>query len=332
MESRPIPSFEPHQFLPSGHLQTILSRYLPGSRTRLRSVDRRIRLEDGDELVIHDSVGMSWTPGRPMVLLVHGLGGDASGIELLRLGARLVKNGVRVVRMNLRGAGPGFGLARKLYSGASHVDVRDVAAWMAETSPKSPIGLVGFSLGANLVLNLAGESFDRPVENLDCVLAAGAPIDLAACARWMEHPARRFYDRQFLYTVIPEVQRLHARFPELGRVNLSSIRSMLEFDRLYTAPRNGFPSVSTYHEKCSPIGTIHQIRVPGLVIHAADDPFIPLEPFESVRFPNQLQLEILPTGGHLGFISQEAWAGDHRWLVSRMAVWLADRWGLSRDG
>jgi predicted alpha/beta-fold hydrolase len=326
MSSSEVPSFQAHRFLPTGHLQTIISRYLPGPPTRLASVDRRIRLDDGDEVVIHDSTASGWSPGQPMVLLVHGLGGDASGIELVKLGARLFQQGIRVVRINLRGAGPGFGLARKLYSGASYIEVRAVAEWMVQNARRSPLALVGFSLGGNLVLNVAAEAASRPLEGLDCVLAAGAPIDLASCARWMDHPSRRFYDRQFLYTVIPEVRRLHARFPELGRVDLGSVRSMLEFDRCYTAPRNGFSSVETYHQRCSPVGSLHQIEVPGLVVHARDDPFIPLEPFLRAQFPPSLELEILGAGGHLGFISRKPWAGDRRWLVSRMDAWLAKRW------
>ena len=323
-----VPAFEPHQLMPSGHLQTILSRYLPGRPIRLASGDHLVELPDGDRLVVHESRPDGWSPGRPMVLLVHGLGGDAGGIEPVLLGSRLVAMGVRAVRMNLRGAGPGFGMARRLYSGASRDEVRAVAEWMARGSGGSALGLVGFSLGANLVLNLAAEDDDRPVPGLDCVLAAGGPIDLAACARWMGHPSRRFYDRQFLYSVIPEVRRLHARFPELGRVDLGSVRTMSEFDRAYTAPRNGFSGVDEYHERCSPIGSLGRIGVAGLVIHAEDDPFIPLTPFLRARFPENLTLEIHRSGGHLGFISRKPWAGDRRWLLTRMAAWLAGRWGL----
>lgn len=199
---------------------------------------------------------------------------------------------------------------------------------MAADSPGSPLGLVGFSLGGNLVLNLAADAVDRPVAGLDCVIAAGAPIDLAACGRRMNHPSCRYYDRNFLYSVIPEVRRLHARFPELGRVDLRSVRSMLEFDRLYTAPRNGFDGVEVYYERCSPIGSLNRIEVPGLVIHAEDDPFIPLEPFQQARFPPQVALEIYRQGGHLGFISRKPWSGDHRWLIARIAAWLADRWQI----
>ena len=323
-----VPPFEPHPLLPTGHLQTILSRYLFGRPARLEATDHVIAMPGGDRLVVHDSRPEGWEPGRPMILLVHGLGGDAGDVDLVILGRRMVVRGVRVVRMNLRGAGPGYGLASRLYSGASVDEVRAVAQWMAADSFGSPLGLVGFSLGGNLVLNLAAEAVDRPVLGLDCVVAAGAPIDLSACGRWMGQPSRRFYDRQLLYSVIPVVRRLHARYPGLGRPDLDAVGSMLDFDRAYTAPRNGFDSLDAYHRRCSPIHTLGRIEIPGLVIHSEDDPFIPLGPYSLARFPARLTLEIHRSGGHLGFISRQAWAGDHRWLITRMAAWLADRWQI----
>lgn len=324
-----IPPFDPHPLLPTGHLQTILSRYLLGPPSRLDSVDHLVELPGGDRLLIHDSKPEGWQAGRPMVLLVHGLGGDAGDVDLVKLGIRMVGYGVRAVRMNLRGAGAGFGLASRLYSGASADEVRAVAEWMAEGAAGSPLGVVGFSLGGNLVLNLAVDAAERPVRGLDCVIAAAPPIDLAACGRRMNHPSRRFYDRQLVYSVIPQVRRLHSRFPELGRVDLASVGSMLDFDRLYAAPRNGFEGVEAYHETCSPIGSLGRVQVAGLVIHAEDDPFIPIEPFRKARFPEKLTLEVHRSGGHLGFISRKPWIGDHRWLIARMAVWLASRWGMA---
>ena len=324
MDRSTIPEFEPNRFLPGGHLQTILSRYLVGKPVKLPSTTQRFNLDDGDQLVLLDSKPADWRPGRPVALLVHGLGGDANGIELVRLGARLVRLGVRVVRVNLRGAGLGAGLSRRLYSGASGPDVAAVAARLANDFPGSPIGLVGFSLGGCLVLNVASSG----LAGLDCVIAAGAPVDLDACSRWMMHPSRRFYDRQFVYTMIPEVKRLHTRFPELGRLNLDHVSSVRDFDQAYTAPRNGFRSVDDYYAQCSPVGKLDQIKVSGLLIHAMDDPFIPLGPLTNAKVSPSLEVEILPEGGHLGFISRKSWSGDRRWLVSRLAAWLSARWGL----
>jgi predicted alpha/beta-fold hydrolase len=70
------------------------------------------------------------------------------------------------------------------------------------------------------------------------------------------------------------------------------------------------------------------------VVHAADDPFIPVEPFYLVRFPANLALELLPSGGHLGYLSRTLWRGDCRWLDMRLTAWLASHWGTdgTRDG
>jgi predicted alpha/beta-fold hydrolase len=77
---------------------------------------------------------------------------------------------------------------------------------------------------------------------------------------------------------------------------------------------------------------LHRIEVPGLVIHAEDDPFIPPEPFREVVFPSQLALELIPYGGHLGYLSSKNWLGDWRWLDARIAAWLASHWRLGRRG
>lgn len=100
-----VPPFEPHPLLPTGHLQTIMSRYLFGLPARLDSVDHTISLADSDRLLVHDSTPDGWQVGRPMVLLVHGLGGDAEGVDLVTLARRMVGLGIRALRMNLRGAG-----------------------------------------------------------------------------------------------------------------------------------------------------------------------------------------------------------------------------------
>ena len=100
--------------------------------------------------------------------------------------------------MNLRGRGAGFGLARGIYHAGRTEDLREVVGWLAARAPSSPIALVGFSLGANLVLKLAAEAADEPVPGLDCVVAANPPIDLAACAKAMRRPKNRIYDWNFL--------------------------------------------------------------------------------------------------------------------------------------
>jgi predicted alpha/beta-fold hydrolase len=261
-------------------------------------------------------------------VLVHGLAGDAESPYVVRLTWRLLQSGVRVVRVNLRGAGRGFGLAKGIYHAGRSDDLRRIVEWLAPKVDGSPIGLVGFSLGANLVLKLAAESAETPVPNLDCVVAANPPLDLAACARAIQRPENRIYDWNFVQWLRTVIHRLHNRFPELGPVNLTGVRTLYDFDDRYTAPRNNFGDAATYYAKCSVDAVLAQIPHPGLIIHARDDPFIPLDSFIRAQRPADLILELVDGGGHLGYLSRNPWLGDHRWLEARICTWLLERWAV----
>jgi predicted alpha/beta-fold hydrolase len=325
--------FEPHRLLRSGHLQTIAGRYWPARRGPLFSTYHEVELEDGDRLALLESMPLGRAGRQPTALMVHGLAGCARSPYVVRLARKLVDAGYRVVRMNLRGAGLGFGLARGSYHAGRTEDVRAAAEWAARRAPGAPLALVGFSLGGNLVLKLAAEAAEKPLDGLDCVLTANPPIDLAACCRHIGRPENRLYDRNFVHLLRTEVNRLHARFPELGAVDLSQIRSLYDFDDVYTAQRHGFGSAAAYYERCSAGPLLERITVPGLVVHAEDDPFIPPEPFRRHRFPHHLALELNSSGGHLGYISRARTGGDRHWLDARLLGWLRERWGGSvRDG
>jgi predicted alpha/beta-fold hydrolase len=323
-----VPPFEPHPWVRGPHLQTIVGRFWPWPRHHLPSTYAEVELGDGDRTSVLESIPEGWSIGDPLAVLIHGLGGCARSPYVVRVGKRLVGRGIRVVRMNLRGAGASFGLARSFYHSGKTEDVRAVADWLTARAPDSPLALVGFSLGANLALKLAAEAADRPLEGLDCVVAANPPLDLNACCRMIQRPWNRIYDRNFLRNLRAEVARLHASFPDLEPVDLSRARSLFDFDEIYTAPRNGFRDAADYYASCSAGPMLHRIEVPGLVIHAQDDPFIPSEPFQSVAFPPRLALELIPQGGHLGYLSRKPWRGDRRWLDARVTAWLASHWSL----
>jgi len=325
LETGAVPAFEPHPWVAGPHLQTILGRYWPWPRARLRSTYVEVPLDDVDRTSVLESIPDGWSAGGPAALLVHGLGGSARAPYLVRVARRLVDDGVRVARMNLRGAGSAFGLSRSFYHSGKSDDLRAVAGWLAGRAPGSPIALVGFSLGGNLALKLAAESAESPVVGLDCVVAANPPLDLDACCRTIQGPGNRLYDLNFLRNLRAEVARLHLAFPDLDPIDLSEARSLLHFDELYTAPRNGFRDAWDYYRRSSSGPLLSQIEVPGLVIHALDDPFVPATPFVQAKFPTQLALEMIPTGGHLGYLSRRRWQGDRRWLDARICTWLADR-------
>jgi uncharacterized protein len=321
-----VPQFEPHPLVKGPHAQTIVGRYIGGDRLLLPGIPHEVALPDGDRLLVLESVPSGWGAAMPAAVLVHGLAGCADANYVVRVSRLLLRMGIRVVRVNLRGSGGGFGLARQIYHAGRSDDLRQVIRWLHPQAPDSPIALIGFSLGANLVLKAGIEAADRPLEGVDCLLAANAPIDLVHCAGKMRLAENRVYDWNFVRWLRSMVDRLHRRFPDLGRTNLEGVRTLYDFDDRYTAPRAGFASADDYYARCSVSGALGQIELPGLLVHAMDDPFIGAEPFLHVEKPSAMDIELVPHGGHLGYLSRTPWMGSRRWLDSRLSTWLLSRW------
>ncbi len=224
-------------------------------------------------------------------------------------------------------------MARGIYHAGRSDDLREVVAWLKRRENDSPIGAVGFSLGANLVLKLAAEyggPSDGAAESdrINCVLAGNPPLDLGACARRMREPQNRLYDWNFVRWLRMMVVRLHGHFPDLGPPGIEGVKSLYDFDDRYTSRRNGFASADDYYGRCSLMTALRRIEVPGLIVHAIDDPFIPHEPFLQAERPSGLDLELVRHGGHLGYLSRRPCQGDRRWLDARLAEWLRRHWRI----
>jgi uncharacterized protein len=321
-----VPPFEPHPLVKGPHAQTILGRYAGGERLPLTATPHRVALPDGDQLLVLESVPRGWEQPMPAAILVHGLAGCAEANYVVRVSRLLLRLGVRVVRVNLRGAGDGFGLARGIYHAGRSDDLCEVVKWLHARIDGSPIALIGFSLGANLVLKAGIETAGARLEGLDCLLAANAPIDLVHCAQQMQLIENRVYNWNFVRWLRGMVDRLHRRFPELGMPSLEGVRTLYDFDDRYTAPRGGFASADDYYRRCSVSSGIGLIQLPGLIVHALDDPFIGAEPFLRLQSPPACSVELLAHGGHLGYLSRRPWMGSRRWLDSRLAAWLSSHW------
>jgi predicted alpha/beta-fold hydrolase len=321
-----VPPFEPHPLARGAHAQTILGWYVGGDRLPLAAAAHQVMLPDGDQLLVLESVPRGWEAPMPAAILVHGLAGCARANYVVRVSQRLLQVGIRVVRVNLRGAGDGFGLARGIYHAGRSEDLREVIKWLHARIEGSPIALIGFSLGANIVLKAGIEASETPLEGLDCLLAANAPIDLIHCCNKMRRPENRAYNWNFVWWLRAMVDRLHRQFPELGDPHLEGVRLLHEFDDRYTAPRAGFASAEDYYTRCSVARGLERISLPGLLVHALDDPFIAAEPFLHLRNPSAFSVELLARGGHLGYLSRRPWMGSRRWLDSRIVAWLSARW------
>ncbi len=317
--------FQPLPLLGNAHVQTILGALLPGWRFTHRTSARQVHLPDGDQLLLHDSVPDGWSKGDRIVLLIHGLGGCHRSAHVQRLARLLIRRQVRVVRIDLRGVGHGMHLARRPYHAGLSEDVRAALKAMHDWSPRSPLAVIGLSLGGNLALKMAGEAAEHPVPGLDRIVALSPPIDLVRCAARLAQPRNRFYERYYLRHLVRQVRQRQRLTRPANFVHFPRRLTMRLFDELFTAPTWGFESALDYYRRGSALPVIGRIVVPSLILTSRDDPFIDVTPFEELPALPGLDLRILDRGGHVGFIGRDG-NGGIRW-----AERLVTEWALS-DG
>lgn len=317
-----FPEFRPHPLIRGGHLQTIGSVLLPSRRLRYTATQRIVSLPDGDQLVLHDDCPANWSAGGRVALLIHGLCGSHRSSYMQRTSARLTARGVRAVRLDLRGCGAGFELARWPYHSGRSEDAAAAIEAIAALCPDSPLTVIGYSLGGNIALKLVGELGDRVCGGLDSCIAVCPPIDLACCARNITRRSNHAYNRFFVRTLTRTVAargRLRPDVPGLppGR----RPRTLPEFDDLYTAPVSGFGTAENYYRRASSLPLLAAVRRPTRIIAADDDPMIPCEMFRDLPASDYVWLHITRGGGHLGFVGLSGCDADRRWLDWRVVDW-----------
>lgn len=313
--------FRPFPLLRNPHLQTVIANFMRGPQLRGPVREVQVHLPDGDRLVLHDSNPPTWQPGGPVALLVHGLGGSHQSAYMQRVTHALLNRGWRAVRMDLRGCGRGAGLARALYTAGNSGDVRAAVEEIQRRCPGAPVTLLGFSLGGNLVLKLAGEASDRPLPGVDRVAALAPPIDLEMCANLLARRRNRLYDQYFVRDLVSQLRQNERSYPDAPRTRLPRPLTVRMFDEVYTAPRGGFKDALDYYRRSSSAPLLPRIAVPSLILTARDDPFIAVEPFEAARVPAHVTIKIMPYGGHLGFLGYDG-TGGVRWAERYVTEWV----------
>ena len=326
MSNFTLPTFEPHLLLPGGHAQTLAGVYLPGHRHRYRAQRHLVTLADGDQLVLHDDRPATWQPYDRSALLMHGLAGCHDSGYMRRIAHKLSVRGVRAFRMDLRGCGAGLGLARWPYHSGRSEDAAAALEAIARYLPHSPTTLIGFSLGANITLKLAGELAGQACGNLDSAVAVCPPVDLAACSRQLSRARNRIYDRHFVSLLLRQVDAQRLAQPEAASVTwIRRPRSVWEFDDAYTAVVCGFGTADNYYREASSSQFLSGIRIPTLILASRDDPMIPSETLDAASLPPSVRLCLSDRGGHLGFIGRVGVDPDHRWMDWRVVEWVLSR-------
>ncbi len=269
-----------------------------------------------------------WQPERrahPALLTLHGLEGSSEAHYMRGISEKAFAAGFNVVRLNQRNCGGTEHLCDTLYHSGLTSDPVAVLHELVARDGIDRVVVAGYSLGGNLALKLAGDFGDDAPPALRAVCAVSPVLDLEACVRALERPQNALYQWNFVRNLKARMRRKVGLFPERFSLEpLSRIHTVRQFDELYTAPHFGFAGATDYYHRASALRVVDRIRVPALVLTAADDPFVPPEPFSAPAITGNphITVRISEHGGHCAFVGAPE-DGDDGYWAERMIVRFA---------
>lgn len=310
MPSADFPDFAPRFPWRGPDLQT-LRNVLRGAvlepRPHAAPTRRTFPMRDGsgDQLVGYALNPAPERPSRsdaPLVVLVHGLAGSSDSAYVQTTSAHLLDLGHPVLQLNLRGAGASRPHCQAQYHAGRSQDLRDVILGLDDADTRNGVVAVGYSLGGNMVLKYAAE-----FGGLRAAASISAPIDLASASRRFLDPRNRFYHAYLLNGMKREMRSTPGGLSAEEDATLERVQTILDFDERFVAPRNGFADARDYYAQNHARQFLGDVRVPTLLMHAQDDPWIPSTTYLDYPWSRNPHLEaLLPRGGgHVGFHARD---------------------------
>ncbi len=315
--STDLPAFASRFPWLGGDLQTLRNSFA-GTSGGVTPDDRLLAPIDVGAVNVAVNYPADGTAQNRALVLVHGLGGDEDSSYMLSAARSFLAQGYSVYRMNYRGVGPSSETSEGPYSAGLTSDLRAVLRRVSKHAPDSALFLMGFSLGGQLSLRMLGEG-EVPSSLAACVTVS-APLDLATSQQKLERRRNHFYSRYVVNNMKGDLAGI--THPKVT-VDPQSLTSVWAFDQQIIAPVFGFKGAADYYERVSCFPLLNRINTPTLAVHAADDPWIPVEDYRRASWPEAVPAGavIMPSGGHVGFHAR----GDSQPWHQRAATAFFDR-------
>ena len=315
--------FVPPPVLTHGDLQTLGAYFWPGRykpQDTTGDEERLFEVEPGSRVLARCRWQVNRTDHGTLVMW-HGMEGSTESAYMLTTAEKAYRAGFNVVRVNVRNCGGTDHLTPTLYHAGLTNDLRVIIDELVRLDRLSRIIVAGFSLGGNMTLKLAGEYGDEPPAEVKAICAVSPSVDLRTSTTLMARRRNWLYQQSFLKRLKMRIRKKAALFP--GRYDASPLRqikSVEQFDNCYVAPAFGFADANDYYAKASALRFIARIRIPTLIIHAQDDPFIPFAPLldPSVAANPYVMLVAPKVGGHVAFLSAGSAGEDRFWAENRL--------------
>ena len=322
-KSKIADEFIPRRGLRGGHMQTLAS-HLIGRRSVLPAAEERlIEVEPGIQVLCL----CNWQENRQeklTVIIIHGLEGSSESGYAVGIAVKGLAAGMNIVRMNQRNCGGTDGLSPTLYHSGRSNDMAAVVKHLIEHDGIKRFALVGYSMGGNLVLKLAGEWGNQPPPQFRAVAAVCPAMDLAASADALHLPSNRLYELYFLWKLRGRLLQKAQLFPDVfdtGRMN--GVRSLRDFDDKVTAYYCGFEGADDYYARSAASNVVDRIARPAFILHAANDPFIRILPETRKKILSNANIRFVEAsdGGHCSFIGEPN-GYDGYWAEQRVVEFL----------
>lgn len=322
-----FPPFHPHPLVANAYVMTFagsLHRREPPALQQ--SGVERVFHTTGDNAVL---ARCHWHEDRdrPVMLLIHGLIGDLDSGYVIGTAEKAWARGFHVIRVNARSCGGTEELAADSYHGGLTEDVEAVAREVVAQDGVSRVYLVGYSLGGNMALKLAGELGEESPSWLAGTATMSPCLDLELSSATLGKSLfGRLCERRFLRELGLIVRRRkRLRDPALDIQGLESIRTLRAFDDRYTGPMGGFVDADDYYRQASAISFLPQVRVPSLLLAARDDPLVPFSTFERPEITRNPAVTVIATdrGGHTAHIGRSC--SEHMGFVDTDRRWAENR-------
>ncbi|WP_296317572.1 YheT family hydrolase [Winogradskyella sp. UBA3174] len=275
-----------------------------------RKVNGVVQTRERIALPDSDFIDLDWSyaskKSNKVIILLHGLEGHAQRPYLTGTAKHFNDNGIDAIGVNFRGcSGEPNLLYRSYHSGATE-DLDAVVKHVLTKNQYDAIYIKGISLGANMALKYVGEERNLPQE-VKAVIAVSTPCDLRGSCDELLSFKNRHYSIRFLDHLKQKLKPKLIQFPnKIDLTDYNSIKTLIDFDHVYTSKAHGFKDAFDYYEKASCLQFLPNIKVPSLVINALNDSFLSAEcyPVKEAKQNSNLFLEIPEYGGHVGFITK----------------------------
>ena len=334
--------FQPPWLLRNPHVQSVLAssrirRWLSlrrGGDIESCAVEHIVDCGDGVRLQGFHTTQRALPEARGLVVLLHGWEGSARSNYVLSSGARLLREGFDVFRLNFRDHGETHHLNREIFHSCRIDEVVAAVGAIAEHFPARALAIAGFSLGGNFALRVALRAPATAIP-LAYVLAVCPVVSPASGLFGLEN-GPRFYQSYFLRKWTRSLRAKQALFPDLELFTAAELDADLRgLTRALVLRHTEFGSLENYLNGYSIAGdALSSLRIPATILTSTDDPVIPVDDFLTLKLPPNVELDIAPHGGHCGFIrdfSLRSFTEDY--IVDRMLSNLggAVAQGIERD-